>query len=126
MLFRSQGEIRRMPGALRFQRNHQMLLLPRKLLETGCLRKRGLQLACPSRDHGGPSKPHKISSLHAILVSAANATLRKRALPSSADRKTFLIIFIFMPFLPLVVERLGKIQMCVPSPGKYFVILEQR
>lgn len=63
-----QGEIRRTPGRLRFQRHHQMLWRPRNLLEAKRLPKRGPQLGRPGRNHGGPSKPYKIPSLHAILI----------------------------------------------------------
>jgi hypothetical protein len=82
---------------------------PRNLLEAWRLPQRGPQLACPGRDHGGPSKPYKIPSLHAILIPAANATILPTASMINADIKTLLIAFIFMPFFPLVVEWLGKI-----------------
>jgi hypothetical protein len=72
----SQAEIRGVLGCVRFQRHHPMLWRPRILLEAERLPKSGPQLACPGRDHGGPSKPNKIPSLHAILIPAANATMQ--------------------------------------------------
>jgi hypothetical protein len=62
-------EIRRTPGGLGVgHRCHRILQGGRQLLEACRLPKRGPQLACPGRDHGSPSKPYKIPSLHAILI----------------------------------------------------------
>jgi hypothetical protein len=80
-----------------------MLSWPLILLEALRVPKRGPQLACPSRDHSGPSKPYKIPSLHAILIWAANA-IQTSASMSNVDTKTLLIVLIFMPFLPLAIE----------------------
>jgi hypothetical protein len=52
--------------------------------------KRGPQLAGPGRDHGGPSKPYKVSSPHAILIPAAKVTIQTSALMSKADIKNSL------------------------------------
>jgi hypothetical protein len=86
-----------------------MLGRPRIVLKTWRLPKRGVQLACPGGNHGGPSKPNKIPSLHAILIPAANATLQTSASMSNVDIKTLLIVFLFTPFIPLVVEWLSII-----------------
>jgi hypothetical protein len=70
-----QGEIRRRPGGLGLQGRHRMLRRLHTLLETWGLAKRGPQLACSGRDHGGASKTYKIPSLHLILTPAANTTI---------------------------------------------------
>jgi hypothetical protein len=79
-----------------------------QLSEAERLPKSGPQLACPGRDHGVPSRLNKIPSLHAILIPATVATVQTSAPMSNVDLKTLLIVFIFMPFLPLVVAWLGK------------------
>jgi hypothetical protein len=42
-------------------------------------------LACAFRDYGSASKPHKIPSVHAIFIPAANASVETTASMSAVD-----------------------------------------
>jgi hypothetical protein len=67
-----QREIRRAPGGLRAQGRHsRMRWRPRHLPLRWRLTERGPQFACPRPDHGSPSKPRKIPSIHLILIPPA-------------------------------------------------------
>ena len=66
----SQAEIGRALGGVRFQRrHHRMLRRYRTLPQAGRFPKQGgPQLACPGRQHGGPSQPYKLPSFQLILI----------------------------------------------------------
>jgi hypothetical protein len=80
---------------------------PRNLPEPYRLRERGPQLACPRHDHGGPSKAHKIPSVHVILIPVVNASADATAPYDRCRYENRPGHFAILP-LRLLVEWLGK------------------